>query len=119
MEAIIVEMGIESVPKELNSICSNLPGRDTRSFNYYNCVHGLGHGLMYVEGHNLFKALELCDKLTDDWDSESCYGGVYMENVIANGKDHISKYLKEDDLLYPCNVVDEKYKQQCYLMQSS
>lgn len=119
MEAIIVEMGIESVPKELNSICSNLPGRDTRSFNYYNCVHGLGHGLMYVEGHNLFKALELCDELTDDWDSESCYGGVYMENVIANGKDHISKYLKEDDLLYPCNVVDEKYKQQCYLMQSS
>lgn len=119
MEAIIYQMGIENVPKQLNAICMDLPGKDTYSFNYFNCVHGLGHGLMYVEGHDLFAALELCDTLDGSWENSSCYGGVYMENVIANEVDHVSKYLKEDDLLYPCNAVAEKYKQQCYLMQTS
>jgi hypothetical protein len=119
MEAIISQMGIENVPKQLNDICMDLPGKATHSFNYFNCVHGLGHGLMYVEGHDLFKALKLCDVLDGSWEQSSCYGGVYMENVIANEVDHASEYLKEDDLLYPCNAVDKKYKYQCYLMQTS
>ena len=119
MEAVITQMGIDNVPKQLNSICNELPGKDTYSFNYFNCVHGLGHGLMYVEEHELFAALELCDGLDGGWERSSCYGGVFMENVIANEVDHFSKYLKDDDLLYPCNAVDEKYKEQCYLMQTS
>jgi hypothetical protein len=119
MEAIIAQMGIDNVPKQLNEICSSLPGKDSYSFNYFNCVHGVGHGLMYVTNHELFDALEFCDDLEGAWEQSSCYGGVYMENVIANEVDHVSKYLKKDDLLYPCNAVDEQYKNQCYLMQTS
>lgn len=119
MEAIIAEIGLEEVPKRLNDICSTIPGKDEYSFNYFNCVHGLGHGVMYVEAHDLFKALALCDSLTGNWERSSCYGGVFMENVIANEIDHVSKFLKDDDLLYPCNAVGENYKQQCYLMHTS
>ena len=42
-----------------------------------------------------------------------------MENVINDTSDESSKYLKRDDPLYPCNVVDDKYRAQCYLMQTS
>lgn len=42
-----------------------------------------------------------------------------MENIIADEINHFSKYLKTDDPLYPCNAVDEKYKNTCYLMQTS
>jgi len=119
MEAIIAEIGLANIPTKLNEICDALPGKDTYSFNYYNCVHGLGHGTMYVSGHELFDALELCDLLTGSWERESCYGGVFMENVIANDIDHISLYLKPDNLLYPCDSVNHQYKYQCYLMQTS
>lgn len=119
MEAILTKIGVEELPTRLNQICSVIPGKSTYSFNYFNCVHGIGHGLMYVAGHNLFDALNSCDNLDSSWERESCYGGVYMENVIANDVDHISIYLKDDDLAYPCNVVDEKYKMQCYLMHTS
>lgn len=119
MEAIIAEMGIEQIPHRLNDICATIPGKESYSFNYYNCVHGLGHGVMYVESHELFKALELCNNLEGSWERSSCYGGVFMENVIANEVDHVSDYLKKDDLIYPCNAVDEQYKHQCYLMQTS
>lgn len=119
MEAIIADIGIENIPNRLNDICADIPGKDSYSFDYFNCIHGLGHGAMYVSGHELFNALELCDLLTDFWERESCYGGVYMENVIANDVDHISNYLKPENLLYPCDTVDFKYKNQCYLMQTS
>ena len=33
--------------------------------------------------------------------------------------DHKSAYLKEDQPMYPCTAVKEKYKEQCYLMQTS
>ncbi len=119
MEAIIADIGLENVPEKLNEICADLPGKETYSFNYFNCVHGLGHGTMYVSGHELFDALELCDILKDFWERESCYGGVFMENVIANSVDHVSNYLKPDNLLYPCDAVNHQYKNQCYLMQTS
>lgn len=42
-----------------------------------------------------------------------------MENVMANINNGHSKYLKDDEPMYPCTAVDDQYKQQCYLMQTS
>ena len=42
-----------------------------------------------------------------------------MENIIADEINHVAKYLKQDDPLYPCNAVEDKYKNTCYLMQTS
>jgi hypothetical protein len=43
-----------------------------------------------------------------------------MENVMneINPGEH-SQYLKADDPLYPCTAVENRYKEQCYLMQTS
>jgi hypothetical protein len=119
LEAVVANIGRENVPDELNTICANIPGKDRYSFDYFNCVHGLGHGLMAFTNDELPDSLKLCDRLSGNWENRSCYGGVFMENIIANGINHVTKYLKADDPLYPCDGIDDKYRTDCYLMQTS
>ena len=47
----------------------------------YQCLHGLGHAIMYFATYNLTNSLDVCDALEDDWSRNSCYGGVFMENL--------------------------------------
>jgi mono/diheme cytochrome c family protein len=88
------------------------------TFIYYQCVHGLGHGLMIHTGYDLPMSLKTCDKLNTDWDRSSCTGGVFMEN-ISSSYGVKSKWLKDADLLFPCNAVAERHKLYCYLMVTS
>lgn len=119
MEGILREAKPEDLPDVINNICKSIPGKEVYSFDYYNCVHGLGHGVMYVTQNELFEALILCDSLEGVWERESCYGGVFMENVITDFENHFTNYLKPEEPLYPCTEVPEKNKHQCYLMQTS
>jgi len=119
MEGIIGRIGRKNLAGDLNSICTTIPGKERYSFDYYNCVHGLGHGIMETNNEDLPNSLVLCDYLSGSWEQESCYSGVFMENIIADGIDHTTTYLKPDDLMYPCDWVAEKYRQVCYLVQSS
>ncbi len=119
VERAVSTKGSAYITEHLNEFCATIPGKDRYSFDYYNCVHGLGHGLMSMTRNELFESLRLCDLLVGDWERSSCYGGVYMENVMTDWRNHKTTYLKDDDLLYPCTAVDEQYKYQCYLMQTS
>ena len=84
----------------------------------YQCVHGLGHGLMIYTGFNLPLALETCDELATQWDQSSCSGGVFMENVTPS-LGAATQWLKDDDPVYPCNSVAKRHKYYCYLMVTS
>jgi hypothetical protein len=83
----------------------------------FQCLHGLGHALLFFGNYDLKPSLEVCDIFPDEWTRSSCYGGVFMENVFnaANEK----KNFKESDVLYPCNELDPKYRAECYMMQTS
>jgi len=83
----------------------------------YQCLHGLGHAIMFFSGYNLASALGVCDALADDWSQNSCYGGVFMENVVnsAEGK---ANFVSGDPLA-PCDRIDVKYRSECYGMQTS
>lgn len=105
--------------ENIDTICAAIPGKDRYSYNYYSCVHGIGHGLMAYFEHDIFKSLKGCDRLSGKWEQGSCYGGVFMENVISNSPEFPSKFLKKDDPLYPCTVVEDRQKYQCYQMQTS
>src|SRR3989338_6184127 len=123
MEGMVKKIGLTDLSKGLNDICSQIPGRESYNFDYYNCVHGLGHGLeAYYEGE-IFHALVMCDNLTGDWERQSCYSGVFMQNIIdsTNVSDTGGggKYLKPEEPLYPCTAVEGRYKGQCYLGQTS
>lgn len=98
-------------------LCTGAEVRAT-TFIYYQCVHGLGHGLMIHTGYDLPVSLKTCDKLATDWDRSSCTGGVFMEN-ISSSYGVKSKWLKDADLLFPCDVVAERHKLYCYLMVTS
>lgn len=61
----------------------------------YQCLHGLGHALMFFSRYQLDQSLEACDALGDDWSRNSCYGGVFMENV-ANGANEKKNFSARD-----------------------
>jgi hypothetical protein len=115
MEAIVANIGAEKVLEEVDTLCAGL-----YSFYHYNCAHGLGHGFMRVQDNELFKALDMCDALSDRWERNRCYGGVFMENVVDEDHPvHPSKFLKADQPLYPCDAVKFRYKNECYQRQTS
>lgn len=124
MEQLTDEKGYDYTVNNANTICKGIAQKQRYSFYHYNCVHGLGHGFMFVLDGELFTGLNSCDKLTDRWEAQSCYGGIFMQNIMnVQGPDadpnQIPEYLKADQPMYPCTAVEDKYKQQCYLMQTS
>ncbi len=98
-------------------LCDDADVRRT-AFIAYQCVHGLGHGLMIYTGYDMPRSLETCDGLATSWDQTSCTGGVFMEN-LSSSYGITSKWLRDDDPLYPCNSVAERHKLYCYLMVTS
>jgi hypothetical protein len=65
---------------ELDTMCE--PHRGTL-FLFFQCAHGMGHGLMAVHDNHVPMSLDACDLASDDFIRSSCYGGVFMENVVG------------------------------------
>ena len=125
---------------EVNKLCEPFRGPNADRWIRFQCVHGMGHGFEMVYNHDLPKSLKGCDFLTDSWDRRSCYGGVFMENIVnvtmpkhpahdmashadMPGMDHHAeapfKAIEPSDPLYPCSIVGEQYLVSCYEMQTS
>lgn len=119
MEGIIGRIGYSNLVAQMDGICASLAATQKYRFDHYNCVHGLGHGVMAITNDELFESLEICDALTDSWERASCWSGVFMENIIIDGLNHVTNYLRPSEPLYPCNAVGDQYKSTCYLMQTS
>lgn len=119
MEETLEAVGTTTLKTTINNICSTVPGKDAYSFDYYNCVHGLGHGIMLLYNFDLFASLGVCSTLTGAWEKSSCGGGVFMENIMVESRGGTSDFLKPEDPVYPCNAVPEAHKSQCYMMQTS
>jgi len=83
----------------------------------FQCLHGLGHALMFFSRYQLDSALSACDALSDEWSRSSCYGGVFMENVFNAGNE--KKNFSPTDYHYPCNQLAPQYRSECYIMQTS
>ena len=88
------------------------------SYNYYQCNHGLGHGVMLYTGYELPIALRMCHGLETEFDQIACSGGVFMEN-LSSSFGIKSRWVREDNLLYPCNIVSHQDKLYCYLLVTS
>jgi hypothetical protein len=124
-------------PKEVNSLCEPFRGPDSDRWIRFQCVHGEGHGFEMIYDHDLNKSLTGCDMLSDPWDQTSCYGGVFMENIVNvsmpkhpahdmmmhnMSMQHLAvpfKAVDPKDPLYPCSAVGAQYQDACYQMQTS
>jgi hypothetical protein len=107
----------EELARAAGRICEDAEIRRTTYF-HYQCIHGLGHGLMITTAYDLPYSLSVCDRLATSWAQVSCTGGVFMEN-ISSSYGIESRWLRDDDPVYPCNTVTRVHKQYCYLMVTS
>jgi cytochrome c553 len=118
----ILERAFSGVPQSklattAQKLCSSgTIARD--AFLRFQCNHGLGHGLMLTTQYKLPVSLDTCDALKGGSDVDACEGGVFMENFTSS-YGFVSGYLKDDDLLYPCDIVSEARKPACYLIVTS
>ena len=84
-------------------------------FKFY-CYHGLGHGILMAQAYDLKFSLDTCDSLPTGVGQEGCWQGVFMENVNGGLKGESRKDIfSNQDPLAPCNVVDDKYRHQCFI----
>ena len=124
-EAFFADKGTSDLIGSMEVLCGDEMGN---KFHMHQCIHGIGHGLMAWYDYELYNALEACDKIEHSFHQESCYSGVFMENIvggivrdgeIGGGQDvsHYTKYLS-DDPHYPCNTVADRYKGMCYWLQT-
>ena len=117
VEYAISQFGGSELYDEMPGICTSA-ATDEYSFTHYNCVHGLGHGVMLNLDGDLFGSIPYCEALPDHWELSSCVGGALMENVVS-AQQGIPTDLRTDDLIYPCNVIGEDYVDECFAMQTS
>lgn len=121
MEAFLSQNGTANLAQNIEGLCSSFPS----SFGRFECLHGVGHGVMAFEDYDLPKAISSCQKLKTDFEESSCYGGVFMENIVAGQgfgaiPGHETEWLSEDPQ-FPCNSVSQDYsvRYQCWQMQTS
>jgi hypothetical protein len=99
------------------SLCDDPQVRSSQ-WMAYQCFHGLGHGLMITTGYGLPVSLDACEAISTYLDRTSCKGGVFMEN-ISSSYGVRSRWLDEEDPVYPCNAVERDDRITCYGMVTS
>lgn len=122
-EALFADRGTANLVDDIAALCDGT----INPFIRYQCFHGSGHGLMAWTNYSLPHTLALCDSIPlslqgNDYDRQSCYAGVYMENVVGGLSGltgHYSAYLRDNDPIYPCDIVEIKYQPACYFYQTS
>ena len=119
LERSLLEVGA-SRPRALRavarSLCNEVLDQEV-PWVAYQCLHGLGHGLMITTGLDLPRSLDTCRRLATSWERDVCKSGVFMENVWpAFGA---SPWLRETDPLYPCTVVARSDRSRCYQMATT
>ena len=123
MEEFLAEKGTVNIAENVNSVCKLF---DT-SFGRFECLHGVGHGLMAYLNYDMEESILACKELEDWFSTVSCYGGMFMENILtgqglgASKTGHTTTWLS-DDPHFPCNGIDSAdydLQYQCYQMQTS
>ena len=87
------------------------------SINRWQCIHGIGHGLINVYDYDVFAAVSRCEELKPGLDQISCSKGTFMQNVVhyyETGKGDFN-----EDIYYPCDKVESKLAYACYHYHSS
>jgi cytochrome c553 len=117
----VLQLALAGLPRNAvvaksRKLCT-APAVNKTDFLLYQCVHGLGHGLMIYSGDDLPWSLQTCHKLQTSFDRVSCTGGVFMQNLDTTMG--VSRYLSKKNPIYPCTIVSERDKVYCYLMVTS
>ncbi len=83
------------------------------------CIHGVGHGTMFVAKQDVGKARDLCNKFPTDSRRITCSEGLFMQLFGPDEEDEKAKAnLPADKLakepLYPCPEQPSLFQSACY-----
>jgi len=108
----VSENNISPSEIDIHKICPK-DSEDPQAIERWECLHGIGHGLATTHDYDVFAAVERCKEFELGWESVSCSKGLFMENVVNYENTGIGA-IKEDDIFFPCNTVDERSAPPCY-----
>lgn len=113
MHGVIEELFYDShdIVNEMATICGT---SQATSNDEGRCYHGVGHGVMFYTTNDLPESIRLCETYSKISAEQYCAEGVFMENFNLDQKDHISEFLSNEDLFYPCGIQKSRYKDVCY-----
>jgi hypothetical protein len=117
-EKYMVKFDDQELYDVVRTLCERDP-KDPYAFDYYNCLHGMGHGVVARFGNDVFKGLPYCAVFKEDWERTNCATGAFMQNIVVDRTMHQSVRLDPEDPIYPCDAVEEMWKSACYLGQTS
>jgi hypothetical protein len=110
----------------------------------YECVHGLGHGIVGAVDYDIHAALLFCDALSTSSLRTSCHSGAFMEAITTAlgapaaagmaGHAHVAEHqhspagsqrtpsdrrlsIDPADPYSPCDGFDDPYASSCWLFQ--
>ncbi len=89
-------------------------------FDYFNCVHGVGHALMYISNNNLPESILRCAYFADQSDDANCAAGAFMENILASENGHRTDYIIAGEPFFPCSKLGRgAIQEMCYDTQAT
>jgi len=97
---------------DIHEICSKFKD-DTSFINRWQCLHGLGHGLIDIYDYDTQAAVSRCDEFEPGLEQISCAKGIFMQNTLHWIETEQGDF-DEIDLYYPCNASPSKYMPACY-----
>lgn len=100
----------------------------------FECIHGLGHGVLGALGYDLDSALRECDALSTQRRAASCHSGAFMEAIssalgapaMPGGHAHAAGHegvtarslaIDTADPYSPCRAYRDPYATACWLFQ--
>jgi hypothetical protein len=132
VEAALRGTGRIDMP-ELERLCRSVeqPARPGPAFE---CIHGLGHGVLGARRYDLQATLRDCDALSTPRLASSCHAGAFMEAInaavgapathgaqrhAAGHESHAARPLAIDpaDPYSPCRAYADPYAPSCWLFQ--
>ncbi len=132
VEAALHSAGRIDMP-EFERLCRSVegPGRPGPAFE---CIHGLGHGVLGAHRYDMEATLRDCDALSTPRLAVSCHAGAFMEAINAalsarathglhqHTADHTRRApssldIDPSDPYSPCRAYGDRYAASCWLFQ--
>lgn len=98
---------LEDVEKQMDKICND--DEVLAEYSRGDCLHGVGHALMYLSNYDPGQAIEYCNLFPTNPERYYCATGAYMEYVTQNW---VADRQAGKTTFYPCD--ENEYPAACY-----
>ncbi|MDP3726117.1 MAG: hypothetical protein Q8R36_02880 [bacterium] len=110
---IVFEGDEKTFSDKLFAHCNIFLNQKTPTREYKECLHGLGHALIYITDNDLPLSLRICEHSFLKTKSGDCLAGIFMEsfttgNVYTEGG---SLFQKKE---YICGMIQKNLQEECY-----